>query len=70
MAKSITVNQKKRGRPATGRDPVSAVRIPDELGAAIDAWAKRNAAGTRSQAIRQLLEQALAAQTAKAKGRK
>ncbi len=28
MAKSIKVNQKRRGRPATGRDPVSAVRLP------------------------------------------
>jgi hypothetical protein len=57
MAKSIKVNQKKRGRgrPATGRDPVSAVRLPVELTAAVDQWAKENEAN-RSEAIRRLVE--------------
>jgi hypothetical protein len=55
MAKSIKVNQKKRGRPATGRDPVSAVRLPAELTAAVDKWAEDHEAN-RSEAIRRLVE--------------
>jgi hypothetical protein len=61
MAKSIKVNQKKRGRPATGRDPVSAVRLPAELTAAVDKWAGDRAAN-RSEAIRRLVEFGLKAQ--------
>jgi hypothetical protein len=45
MAKSKKVAPKKRGRPATGRDPVSAIRLPVELTASIDEWAEENAAG-------------------------
>ena len=59
MKKSIKVNQKKRGRPATGRDPVSAVRLPEVLAVQIDAWAAENEARTRSEAIRRLVEIAL-----------
>jgi hypothetical protein len=55
MAKSIKVNQKKRGRPATGRDPVSAVRLPVVLTAAVDKWATDRKA-SRSEAIRRLVE--------------
>ena len=55
MAKSIKVNQKRRGRPATGRDPVSAVRLPTELTAAVDKWAEDHEAN-RSEAIRRLVE--------------
>ena len=55
MAKSIKVNQKKRGRPATGRDPVSAVRLPAELTAAVDQWGEDHEAN-RSEAIRRLVE--------------
>jgi Arc/MetJ-type ribon-helix-helix transcriptional regulator len=66
MAKSIEVNQKKRrGRPATGRDPVSAVRLPEELTAAVDKWAEDNVAN-RSEAIRRLVELGL---TVKSTGR-
>ena len=60
MAKSIKVNQKKRGRPATGRDPVSAVRLSPELTAAVDKWGEDHDA-TRSEAIRRILTEALAA---------
>jgi hypothetical protein len=63
MAKSIKVNQKKgRGRPATGRDPVSAVRLPVELTAAVDKWAEDNEAN-RSEAIRRLVELGLTVKT-------
>ncbi|MBN9008229.1 MAG: ribbon-helix-helix protein, CopG family [Rhizobiales bacterium] len=58
MEKSITVNQKRRGRPATGRDPVSAVRLPEDVTARVDAWAEAHEV-SRSEAIRRLVEQAL-----------
>ena len=58
MGKSITVLQKKkgRGRPATGHDPLTAVRMPKELRMAIDEWAGRqDDQPNYSQAIRRLL---------------
>jgi hypothetical protein len=62
MAKSIKVNQKRRGRPATGRDPVSAVRLPAELAAAVDQWGEAHEAN-RSEAIRRLVELGLTVRT-------
>jgi hypothetical protein len=55
MKKSIKVQPKKRGRPATGRDPHIGARFPEELTAEIDAWAKANST-TRSDAMRRLVE--------------
>jgi len=52
--------RKGRGRPATGRDPVSAIRLPVELTTAIDKWAARHEATSRSDAIRRLVELGLA----------
>ena len=64
--KSITVLQKKRGRPATGQDPVLALRIPPALKARIDSWAKQQYdKPTRSEAIRRLIELALAVKAKK-----
>ena len=60
MPKSIRVIPKKRGRPATGKDPLYGVRIPDALMASIKRWAKANGSPSRSDAMRQLLERALA----------
>jgi hypothetical protein len=61
MAKSIKVNPKKgRGRPATGRDPVTAVRLPDSLTTAVDKWADAESVN-RSEAIRRLVELGLRA---------
>jgi Arc/MetJ-type ribon-helix-helix transcriptional regulator len=60
MAKSTKVIPKKRGRPATGRDPVSAIRLPIGLTAAIDKWAALNKTESRSEAIRRLVELGLA----------
>jgi hypothetical protein len=51
--------KKKRGRPATGQDPVSAIRLSAELTARIDKWAAQTGAPSRSEAIRRLLEKAL-----------
>lgn len=53
---SITVNAKRRGRPATGQDPVSAVRLPSDLTEQIDRWGEKHEVPTRSEAIRQLVE--------------
>jgi hypothetical protein len=59
--KSIPVVRKKRGRPATGQDPVSAIRLSPALRSAIEAWAKLQPdKPSRSEAIRQLVEFALA----------
>ncbi|MGD9884904.1 MAG: hypothetical protein AB7F22_35680 [Reyranella sp.] len=58
MAKSIKVKPKKRGRPATGKDPLIGARFPPALIEAIDAWsAASEQPMTRSEAIRRLVEQ-------------
>jgi Ribbon-helix-helix protein, copG family len=56
--KSIKVIPKKRGRgrPATGKDPLVALRLPPELIAAVDAWVSRHKAASRSAAIRAMIE--------------
>jgi Arc/MetJ-type ribon-helix-helix transcriptional regulator len=53
--------RKLRSRPATGQDPVTAVRLPAELKSKIDTWANRQKdKPSLSEAIRQLLEKAVA----------
>ena len=42
----------RRGRPATGRDPVVAVRLPDETIMEIDRFARTFGLSSRSEAIR------------------
>ena len=59
--KSISVKRKKPGRPATGTEPLYGVRISDSLMAEIGKWAAKNAAGSRSEAIRRLVELGLKA---------
>jgi len=59
MKKSISVNKKARGRPRKkgGVHPVSAVRLPPEISASVDAWAaKQEDRPGRSEAIRRLVE--------------
>ncbi len=52
---------KKRGRPATGRDPLTALRLPPAMRANIENWAKQQSDNpSRSEAIRRLIELALA----------
>jgi hypothetical protein len=53
--------KRRRGRPATGKDPVASVRIPKELEAAIATWIERQPEPrpTRSEAIRRLIEKGL-----------
>jgi hypothetical protein len=55
MRKSITVTPKKRGRPATGRDPFLTARVPQDVIDAIEAWAAASEI-SRSEAVRRLLE--------------
>jgi hypothetical protein len=60
--------RKQRGRPATGQDPVTAVRLPPELKSTIGTWANRQKdKPSLSNAIRQLLEKALAGTAAPSK---
>ncbi len=65
MKKSIKVTPKKRrGRPATGRDPHVTSRMPSALIADVEAWAIANDT-TRSEALRRLVELGL---TVKSRG--
>jgi Arc/MetJ-type ribon-helix-helix transcriptional regulator len=62
MPKSIPVEQKRRGRPRTGSDPLFGFRAPQELVAAIDAWsADQPERRSRSEAIRYIIEDWLTA---------
>jgi hypothetical protein len=60
MAKSNKVIPKKRGRPASGKDPLISVRFPEGLKDQVEAWARHQKLG-RSEAIRRLVELALQA---------
>jgi hypothetical protein len=63
MGKSNKViPKKKRGRPATGNDPVTALRLSRELTKAIENWAAdQEDEPNRSEAIRRLVELGLKA---------
>ncbi|MBB4373716.1 hypothetical protein GGD63_006544 [Bradyrhizobium sp. cir1] len=51
------VVRKRPGRPATGQDPVTAIRLSSELRKSVDAWAaKQEDLPGRSEAIRRLVE--------------
>jgi hypothetical protein len=68
MAKSITGNQKKkgRGRPATGITPMTGVRLSEEAVRKIEMWAKKQPdTPSRAEAIRRLIELGLNAPKAK-----
>ncbi|MPZ36375.1 MAG: ribbon-helix-helix protein, CopG family [Rhodospirillales bacterium] len=58
MRKSIKVLPKKRGRPATGKDPFVGVRLPDTMIEALDARADAEGV-TRSETMRRLIEAGL-----------
>jgi hypothetical protein len=55
MSKSKPVVQKKRGRPATGADPIVQIRMPAGLIEQVEAWA-RHQETSRSDAVRRLVE--------------
>ena len=68
MPKSIKQIPKKRGRPATGKNPAVVVRFPPAIIGTIDAWgAASEQPMTRSEAIRRLVE--LGLQKGKGKAR-
>ena len=58
MAKSISVKQKKRGRPATGVRPIIGLRLSDSDIARVDRWAAEHEV-SRSEAVRLLIERGL-----------
>jgi hypothetical protein len=60
MKRAISVHQKGPGHPPTGRDPALTARLPAKLIQQIEQWAKKNKVASRSEAVRQLLEKALA----------
>jgi Arc/MetJ-type ribon-helix-helix transcriptional regulator len=63
VAKSIKVHPKKRrGRPATGKDPLVSARLPQALIDQIEQWSA-SAEVTRSEAIRRLVELGLTVKT-------
>jgi hypothetical protein len=56
------VVRKRPGRPATGQDPVTAIRLSKELRQAVDDWtACHDNKIARSEAIRRLVELGLKA---------
>jgi hypothetical protein len=58
--KKVILKKRKRGRPATGNDPMMALRMSPELKIEVDDWAAKQAdQPSRSEAIRRLVEQAL-----------
>ena len=58
------VVRKRPGRPATGQDPVTAIRLSDEMRRSVDQWAaKQDDKPGRSEAIRRLVERGLLADT-------
>jgi hypothetical protein len=62
MAKSIKVKPKKRGRPATGKDPLMGFRASPEMRASVVRWAENEPdQPTLSEAIRRLVELGLKA---------
>jgi hypothetical protein len=58
MPKKSPVTKRKRGRPATGRDPVVGGRVPQATIDAMDAWAKAHGK-TRSEALGLLIDAGL-----------
>jgi metal-responsive CopG/Arc/MetJ family transcriptional regulator len=60
MKVSVTVRPRTRGRPPTGGGaPVINARMPRDLINAVDDWAAKHSDGSRSEAIRRLVERAL-----------
>ena len=58
MSSTENVIPKKKGRPATGKDPVLTFRSPPDLTARIEAYAA-GVGAPRSEAIRRLVEKGL-----------
>ena len=66
MAKSISDNQKKRGRPATGITPMVGVRLEAEFRGEIEEWAAGQEDTPKlAEAIRRLIRLGLNSPAAK-----
>jgi Arc/MetJ-type ribon-helix-helix transcriptional regulator len=63
MAQKPIKVELKRRLPATGKDQLVGVRLPDATIRRIDAWAQREGVTSRSDAIRRLIDQSLVAAT-------
>jgi hypothetical protein len=64
MRKSIKVEPKKRGRPATGKDPLMGFRASPVMRASLVGWAENQPdKPTLSEAIRRLVELGLTVRT-------
>jgi hypothetical protein len=64
MKESIKVQpKKKRGRPATGKEPLMTFRAPQEMIKRVEGWARQNEISF-SEAARRLLQQGLSGQQA------
>jgi hypothetical protein len=62
MAKSISVKQKKRGRPATGVTPMIGVRLSAGSRKAVEKWALQEPdQPSLSEAVRRLIDLGLSA---------
>jgi len=60
------VTPKKRGRPATGKDPARTFRLSDPFIKSVDAWAAaQDDQPSRSEAIRRLVDAGLEATSKK-----
>jgi hypothetical protein len=68
MTSKKNVVRKRPGRPATGQDPVTAIRLSKEMRAAVDAWAAaQDDEPARSEAIRRLVGLGLTVRAGKSK---
>ena len=68
MSNSNLVLPKKRGRPATGQDPVVTFRLPAYFKENIDEWrSKERDKPSRSEAIRWLIGKGLQAEESRKK---
>ena len=64
MKKSIKVKSKKRGRPATGKDPLMGFRAPPALRASVVKWAENQPDKPGlSESVRRLVEIGLTVRT-------
>jgi hypothetical protein len=58
--KENVIRKRRPGRPATGQDPVTALRLSVEMKSKVSDWAKRQPdQPSRSEALRRLVEMAL-----------
>jgi metal-responsive CopG/Arc/MetJ family transcriptional regulator len=60
MARNKVTKRKKPGPPPTGQTPVIGLRLKPEVAIQIDQWADKHGITNRSDAIRRMIDKALA----------